>query len=233
MQSAEFTQDHFGWRRIDVSDAAVDLWLVDVALPALDPSSALTLSRDEIARADRFYRAEDRARFILARAALRRLLADATGDAPENLAFSLGPFDKPALAGKEAMLFNVSHSGDFALIGVSARRPIGVDIEFIRANVDELTLAEAFFCADEHRFLVDLRGAAQLDAFYRIWTCKEAVLKAFGVGITAYLKDFAVELADRKLAVRPRRDCFSPALAEVHVESIKAPAGYAAALALA
>lgn len=221
-----------GLQKIESPDATVELWLVDVGGSAHLAESALVLSGDEIARANRFYRAEDRARFMLTRAALRRLLADASGRRPEDLAFTIGPFGKPVLAGREDLHFNVSHSSALALIGLSPLRPIGVDIELMRENIDELALAEAFFCEDEHRFLKNLEGAAQLDAFYKIWTCKEAVLKAFGVGITAYLKDFLVELGPQRLDIRPQHNCFTPALAQVRVESLEVPAEYAATIAL-
>jgi 4'-phosphopantetheinyl transferase len=227
-------RNRFGWRRLAVRDAEIKLWLVDVDQKSAALVSDMTpLSGDEIDRANRFLRAEDRARFMLTRAALRRLLAEETGASPETLAFTLGPFGKPALAGAEALHFSVSHSGALALIGMSSNRLIGVDIELMRENIDELALAQSFFCADEHRFLEGLKGAAQLEAFYRIWTCKEAVLKAFGVGITAHLKDFQVELAPAGPSIRPQRNCFTPALARVQVQSIDVPNAYAATLALA
>jgi 4'-phosphopantetheinyl transferase len=235
MQPAEFTKDRFGWRRVACADAEVRLWLVDVAGdPAALSQEALALSKDEIDRADRFHRAQDRARFMLARSALRHLLAEATGRQAQTLAFSLGPFGKPALIGAEDLNFNLSHSGALALIGISERRPIGVDIELMRENIDELALAEAFFCDGEHRFLMNLEGPARLEAFHRIWTCKEAVLKAFGVGITAYLKDFRVRLKQPAgIAIEPAQGCFSPELAAVRAAGVEAPAGYAAAYALA
>ncbi len=230
MHLREFTRDRLGWRR--VGDVAVELWLVDVDQKSARAADVSALSEDEMNRANRFLRAEDRARYMLTRAALRRLLGEATGASPEKLAFALGPYGKPALAGAETLHFNVSHSGALALIGVSSNHPIGVDIELMRENVDELALARSFFCAEEHGLLASLEGAAQLAAFYRIWTCKEAVLKAFGVGITAYLKDFVVELTPAGPRIRPQRDCFTPALADVRVESIEASDGYAATLAL-
>jgi len=59
------------------------------------------------------------------------------------------------------------------------------------------------------------------------------VLKAFGVGITAHLKDFQVELAPAGPSIRPQANCFAPALAQVQIQSIGVPDAYAATLALA
>ncbi|WP_162180419.1 4'-phosphopantetheinyl transferase family protein [Methylocapsa aurea] len=191
------------------------------------------LSQDERDRADRFHFAVDRTRFILARAALRTLVGQAAGQAPEEIEFSTGPYGKPGLKGRPDLHFNVSHSGALALIGISSERPIGVDIEIIRENMDELALARTFFCEDEFAFLSALDAPARLRAFYKIWTCKEAVLKAFGVGISTNLKDFSVELTQDGVKIHPTSACFTPALAMTRIEPIEVPAGYAGTLALA
>ena len=234
MQPGELTENRFGSQRIVCSDADASLWLVDVAADAGALSeAALALSSDEIDRASQFRRAEDRARFVRTRSVLRRLLGAATGRAAQSLAFSLGPFGKPILVGRDVPHFNVSHSGALALIGISPRRPIGVDIELIGNVIGELDLAGTFFCDAEHHFLKALEGAARLEAFYAIWTCKEAVLKAFGVGITAYLKDFSVRLRPGGIDLVPEPDCFAPGLAAVRAGTLEASDGYAAAYALA
>ncbi len=228
----------FDLRRLQPKDGAANLWLLGLADAAgLEREHALLLSAEEIARAERFLRAEDRRRFILTRAALRSLLGAATGRGPKDIAFATGANGKPYLADDSGPHFrgphfNVSHSGAHALIGISDR-PIGVDIELMRDNLDELELARSFYCADEHEFLSGLAGAARIEGFYKIWTCKEAVLKAFGVGITTHLKDFSVELTFAGYRVRPHPNCFSPALGAIVVEPVEIPSGYAAAIALA
>lgn len=221
-------------RRAAVSNSAAKLWLVEAAPdPARIAAAELLLSFDEIQRADRFHRLEDRARAVLSRAALRLIVGEATGIAPEKLAFSLGPFGKPLLAERPDLHFNVSHSGDLALIGLSAERMIGVDIELMRENLDEVELARMFFCASEHRLIASKAGAAQLEAFYRIWTAKEAVLKAFGIGVAASLKDFEVRLSPGALAIWPLAGRLAPALAGVQIEPVAAPDSYVATVALA
>ncbi|PNG27829.1 4'-phosphopantetheinyl transferase family protein [Methylocella silvestris] len=221
-------------RRAAISDPAAKLWLVEAAP---DPERIATaeslLSFDEIARADRFYRLEDRARAVLSRAALRLIVGEAAGIAPEKLAFSLGPFGKPLLAARPDLHFNVSHSGELALIGLSAERIIGVDIELMRDNLDEAELARIFFCESEYRLIASKEGAARLEAFYRIWTAKEAVLKALGIGVAASLKDFEVRLSPGPAAIQPRAGSFSPALANVQIEPVAAPDSYVATVALA
>lgn len=220
-------------RRIENLSDGANLWLVDTADAAATPGDpSKLLSADEMERANRFYRAEDRMRFILTRAALRELLGAATGLSPEKIAFRTGPYGKPYLADEPGLHFNVSHSGSMALIGI-ADRPVGVDIEAMRENIDEFELARAFFCDEEHRFLGRLEGAARLQAFYKIWTCKEAVLKAFGVGISTYLRDFSVTLTMQGFDIHAKPRCFTASLATVRVQPVAVPGGYAAAYALA
>ena len=125
-----------------------------------------------------FRRAEDGALFALTRGTLRCLLSAATGVPAEEIAFAEGSYGKPCLVGTNGPHFNVSHSGCWALIGFSDRRDIGVDIEFMRAAGGELDLARSFFSAAEYRSLEGLANNMLLSSFYKIWTCKEAVLQS-------------------------------------------------------
>jgi len=161
------------------SGAGVALWLAGPAAPGTVPVHLRNaLSRGEKDRANRFRRAEDGALFTLTRGTLRCLLSAATGVPAEEIAFAEGRYGKPCLVGTNGPHFNVSHSGCWALIGFSDRRDIGVDIEFMHAAGGELGLARSFFSAAEYRSLEGLDGDMLLSSFYKIWTCKEAVLKA-------------------------------------------------------
>ena len=216
------------------SGAGVALWLVGPAGQGRVPEHLWnTLARGEKDRANRFLRVGDRALFALTRGTLRCLLSEATGVPAEEIAFAEGPYGKPHLAGTNGPHFNVSHSGCWALIGFSDSRDIGVDIEFMRAAGGELDLARSFFSAAEYRSLEGLANGTLLSSFYKIWTCKEAVLKAYGAGITEYLKNFSVELTEDGFAIHPESNCFSPSLASVAVRPVDVPDGYAGCYALA
>jgi 4'-phosphopantetheinyl transferase len=215
------------------SGAGATLWLVGPAGPDRVPEHLWdTLSSSEKDRANRFHRAEDRALFALTRGMLRYLLSEAKGIAADKIAFADGPHGKPRLAGTGGPYFNVSHSGCWALIGFSGSREIGVDIEFMRAAGDELDLARSFFSAAECRSLEGLANGVLFSSFYKIWTCKEAVLKAIGAGISTHLKDFSVELTEDGYVIRPEPNCFSPSLASVEVLPAEVPEGYAGCYAL-
>ena len=216
------------------SGAGVALWLAGPAGPGGVPKHLWnTLSPDEKDRSNRFLRAADGALFALTRGTLRCLLSEATGVLPDKIAFAEGPYGKPCLVGTHVPHFNVSHSGCWALIGISNSRDIGVDIEFMRAAGGELDLARSFFSAAEYRSLEGLANGMLLSSFYKIWTCKEAVLKAHGAGITEHLKDFSVELTDDGYLIHLEPNCFSPSLASVAVQPVEVPEGYAGCFALA
>ena len=109
------------------------VWATDVPEPLWN-----CLSNDERNRANRFFHDRDRNLFAMTRAILRSLLSEATSVPANQILFAEGPYGKPRLAGIKGPHFNVSHSGSWALIGLSDRRPIGVDIELTRKAGDEL-----------------------------------------------------------------------------------------------
>jgi 4'-phosphopantetheinyl transferase len=211
----------------------VTVHLVDVAPGKPHQAEILaTLSADERARAARFHSLEDRLRFGLTRAALRLLLARGTGSAPAAVAFTTAAGGKPALSGNGPH-FNVSHSGSYALVGISRQRPIGVDIEKARELDDLLAIAEACFSPGEYRRLAALPPGERTRSFFAIWTGKEAVSKALGSGIDASLRDFSVRATRSAYAIAPETGASALRLAGIVLERLEVPEDYAAALALA
>lgn len=167
---------------------------LDVCQPEIDGAARL-LSPDEVARAARFVFPLHRARFIVARAALRRLLAAYTGSPPQDLRFARGPMGKPMLAHPGVELgFNLSHSGGYAAYAVTAGGDVGVDLEVVRPLADLESVATQFFSPRENEDLRSLSGADRLRGFYECWTRKEAFLKATGVGLARPLDSFSVTL---------------------------------------
>ncbi|MTJ28524.1 4'-phosphopantetheinyl transferase HetI [Aphanizomenon sp. UHCC 0183] len=155
-----------------------------------------TLSSDEIARAERFYFPEHRQRFMAGRGTLRAILGQYLDIAPKQVEFEYQPRGKPLLAAKFAdkgLLFNLSHSQDLALLGISYQHQIGVDLEYIRTMSDLEGLAKRFFSAREYEYLRLLSLAQQQQIFFRYWTCKEAYLKATGDGLVQ-LEEIEIDL---------------------------------------
>lgn len=188
----------------------VDLWLVPLEQPAPAADHAL-LDRVEQQRAARFVFERDRRRFIVAHAALRRILAGYLECAPETLRFAAADGAKPRLlagAGDAAacLAWNLSHSGELALVGVVAesRTPdpagtleLGVDIECLRPLSDAPALAARHFTPAECAALAaQPAGEARDRAFLACWTRKEACLKAVGAGLAIDTRSFECGLDD-------------------------------------
>lgn len=166
----------------------VHVWRIRLDLPEerLASSRAL-LAPDEQARADRYRFAADSRRYTVTRGALRRILSGITSLAPETLTFDYDAHGKPSLAARHTtspVNFNVSHAGDLALIAVAAGRVIGVDVERLRP-VDQMDdLVRQTFTMRERAAFVQMPLDRRRRAFFEVWTRKEAVLKALGVGLS-------------------------------------------------
>ena len=146
------------------------------------------LAADERSRAERFRFDHHRHRYIAARETLRRLLAAYADIVPEDVVFRYGPRGKPAVDAPAvacAIDFNVSHRGDYALYAFCRWRELGVDIEFMHEVPQALAIGRKHFTPEESCVLqaADAAGRVQ-ECFFRLWTRKEAVIKAVGTGLS-------------------------------------------------
>jgi 4'-phosphopantetheinyl transferase len=163
----------------------VHAWLVTLAGTQAMTSRSTVLSGVERSRARRFARGADGMRFAAARSALRLILAGYLDEDPARLALRTGANGRPELAraaGGSSLDFSLSHSGDLALVAVSARA-VGADVEAMvpRAGLADIALAR-FPSAEAARIAAGCCGPPP-DSFYRHWTAKEAYLKLTGIGL--------------------------------------------------
>ena len=148
------------------------------------------LTADELLRAGRMKSPQGRTRAVVARGALRKLLARDLGGTPEDIVFTVGPHGKPRVDDRSSgVRFNLSHSADLALIAIARDVEVGVDLEEIRPRSDLRGVARRVFTQAE-REAVEAGGEI---AFYRHWVAKEAFVKAIGRGIES-LRSFEVLL---------------------------------------
>lgn len=143
------------------------------------------LPPEELARARRF-RGEDLARrFRRAHAALRILLARELGCAPAAVPILSAAGRKPRLPGSD-VCFNLSHSQNLAAIVIARGREAGIDVEVRGRELgDVCALAERAFHPREAAALKSLPERGREEAFLRLWTVREALLKAMGTGLAA------------------------------------------------
>jgi len=171
----------------------------DATLPALHD----LLSPEERVKAARFRFDHDRHRYIVAHAALRLVLAGYLHCKPADVLLQPGALGKPLLAGPGrvgSLSFNLSHSGDWGLLGVGQQEHIGVDIEQYR-DIPDLQEVAATVLSEAELSVLHTRPAQERAAcFLRLWTRKEAVVKATGAGIGTALDAIEIDPADPPLA---------------------------------
>ena len=214
----------------------VQLWRADLETIRSDESRwQKMLSSDELMRADRFHFSRDRQLFVVSRALLRMILAAYLESDPAALSFSYSKKEKPSLSLKPPrtgsdVMFNVSHSGGFALLAFTRGRDLGVDVEQVRHNSDLEAIARRFFSAHEQNQLAAFPPEERIEAFFRCWTRKEAYIKATGDGLSLPLSEFDVSIApgETNALVATRPDASEAA--RWRLLEVPAGAGYVAAL---
>ena len=147
-------------------------------------SDRAVLNPAELARAARYARPPDGARFAASRACLRLILGRYLDADPADLRFTAGSGGRPALTGDHAgrLEFSLSRSGDVILLAVSLA-PVGADIEVVRPRAGLADIIASRFSAAEASCIQAGCGGSQARGFYRHWTAKEAYLKATGRGL--------------------------------------------------
>jgi len=176
----------------------VDLWTVSLPVSAEHYERlSRSLSGDEMARADRFKFERDRRRFVVGRGALRSILGSYLGRDPDAIRFAYGSHGKPTLADVSAaggVEFNASGSDELAVCAVTVGTRLGVDIELCRPIAEE-DFPDQCLTAAERNALRALEPADRPAAFYRLWTLKEAFLKATGEGLSRPMSSVEFDLS--------------------------------------
>lgn len=191
------------WRpppqRCALGDNEVHLWRAALDVPAARLRTLRqTLDADERMRATRYRFQSDRARYIATRGLLRTILSRYLPSEPSTLRFVCNRYGKPFLiGGREAgsLHFNVSHSHGLAIFAVTRAREVGVDLEYIRADVPHERIVDQFFSPEEVRVFSAVPTCARRDAFFACWTRKEAYIKARGMGLSLPVDRFDVSVA--------------------------------------
>ena len=152
-------------------------WAAPVA-PADAPGLVAVLDGHERDRLGRFRRPADQARYLAAHALVRLVLADAVGRPAAALGFDRScrcgaQHGKPVLPGGPG--FSLTHAGDLVGVAVHPGGEVGLDVERVR-ELGDLPGMLAHVCSPQE-------SAADADAFFTLWTRKEALLKAVGTGL--------------------------------------------------
>lgn len=167
------------------------------------------LDRDERDRAARFRLELDRREFIAAHALLRSILTYYLDQPAAAWRFWTDANGKPVLAGEMGLpefQFNISHTRGLVAATVAFHCKLGIDVEKIdRAKVD-FSVAEKYFAPSEIAMLRRTPEPERPLWFFRLWTVKEAYLKAIGTGLGTSLDSFAVAFDPIRIRFPSARD---------------------------
>lgn len=211
------------------------VWRISLTQPTEASSLWATLSVEEQTRAARLVREELRSRYVIAHGWARKILARYLGLLPGEIRYEYGDYGKPRIqpTGSSARVdFNLTHSGDIALIAVTPGTQVGIDIEAHNRKTDFLELAARTFSVAEREALAALADDETLltAGFFACWTRKEAYLKATGHGISGGLEHFDVSLTPGQPARLLRDERDPGATNRWNMREITVSPGYSAAV---
>ena len=196
------------WKRIEcdlsalqpqpLTDSDIHVWCASLNVSPEDLSDYVSLlSPDEKTRAERFYFEKDRDYFSVGRGLLRILIGHYLKIIPSQIEFFYEDHGKPTLKSvlqDKTFEFNLSHSKGMALYIFNWHRKVGIDVEHIHPMPDMDDFAERFFSPRESALINSLSGQQKEAVFFKLWTCKEAFLKANGNGLTLPINQVEISL---------------------------------------
>lgn len=178
---------------VDLPSGEIHVWRLDLSREIPTAAQYLPLLQTaERVRVAKFHYARDRKAYICCRGILRSLLGEYLKSSPYDIEFHYTEYGKPHLVQVDDFHFNLSHTQDYALIAFCRDGPIGVDAEPINDDIDTETLVHRFFSPVEISSISTMPPAERPDAFFRLWTRKEALIKAHGAGLSLPLAQFGI-----------------------------------------
>ena len=162
------------------------------------------LTSEEKDRYNRFAFEKDRRQFLLTRALARDVLSRYLGVEPSALVFNRNKYGKPSLAEPPGwpLRFSLSHTKGLSVCAIVSGADIGVDVENLQRSTSYQEIAYRFFAASESAYLAGVGQSQRRTEFLKLWTLKEAFIKARGLGLSIPLNSFEISLfPDRSPAV--------------------------------
>lgn len=176
---------------VGIGRADIHLWLIkfDEISNCVADICLRLLSADERARLSRLLSRDHKEQYLIAHAGLRLLLSKYFPPIkPVNWAFSFGAFGRPEVTGgAPGLSFNISHTNGYVALAFARDCRLGVDVEARISEID-LELADSVCTPAELRDLRGVPSSLQTARFTRLWTLKEAYLKALGTGFALSAK---------------------------------------------
>lgn len=169
------------------------IWIIDIKKYSSDFFWSI-LSDQEKEKANRYQVNKSKKNFIVTRGCLKTILAKYLQTTPAEIDFIYAKNGKPILKNKSEnnLHFNVSHSKELGVIGVTQNDDVGIDVEYMEDMDNYNEIIKRFFSEKEYASFQQLTKTAEKDAFYNSWTKKEAYIKATGDGFKRSLASFTI-----------------------------------------
>lgn len=161
------------------------------------------LSSAEKARSEEFSHFRARKNYIASHGFLHSVLTYYLEYPAAEINFNQGEKGKPFITPEQnpqQIQFNLSHSQNLAILAVCRKQSVGIDIECSQRNSDWAGIARRFFTLNEQQALFALPEAQQKEAFYQLWTRKEAHMKVTGLGLALPPTQFEVSVPPQPAA---------------------------------
>jgi 4'-phosphopantetheinyl transferase len=185
---------------INQNEVHVWSYLLDAENPDMDFFYNL-LTEDEKTEINKIKIRKVRNQKVISKAIVKNILSKYLGVTINQIKFSYNKFGKPVLPADinlQDLNFNVSHSGELGIIALTKKYKIGVDVERIAELADIDDIIQMCFSKDEQRLFHGVKDPEKTTLFYRIWTGKEAFVKAIGKGFSFPLKNISFKLNHNK-----------------------------------
>ena len=166
------------------------------------------MTKEELAKAERFHFEKDRHQHIITRALVRTTLSHYADINPADWRFSKNKYGRPEILGNSPLRFNLSHTDGLIACAVVIKQDIGVDVENIGRQAGGIDIANRFFSSQEAQDLNAVPESQKRERFFDYWTLKESYIKARGMGLSLPLDQFSFHLSDNK----PIKISFNPQL---------------------
>ncbi len=224
-----------------INTGQIDVWICRAVQWAGKRDELFSeLSPEEQERALRFKFSEHKEHFVIFHGFMRRVLGSYLAIEASCLMFKTAEKGKPYLVSpdnKESPLnFNLSHTEDIALLAVSSGQEVGIDIENRQRSSDWQGIARRFCTQEEQKALFSAGSTdEQREAFYDLWTRKEAYMKVLGSGMALSPTQFSLTVAPKPPALLKHYSEYFRPNKKVVFETIKLPknlSDYCATLAV-
>lgn len=188
-------------------------WLEDTTAP-LPARLSQQLTEAEHAELACFRHPARSRSFILSRAMLRQLLGQVLAGDTHPPLLARTPSGGLALASHPAWHISISHCPGHVAV-MAAQVPCGIDVEIAR-NADWRRIARRYFSNEEKDYLLQLDATRGAEDFLKLWTLKEASVKAMGTGLAGNLSRLTFDISRSNTSPQPSQPGMSTRLQQLN-----------------